>query len=462
MTTSAPTESAPTPPPGFWEQDEVRHALAEQDFGLVIRAYRKACGISQLAMANLLGVSGQSDISRIERGRSANDLSRLTCWAQIIGAPQRVLWFQLPGHAAEASSPSSSLPTVSDVAAHDDQGDDVQRRDVFKLAAGTAAGAALASMAPWQRLTETLERGYAPDPTAITLIEDRTVELFRMEEFAASSTILDALNNHSTAVRNLLGSTHQEQSRRRLLSSAGETEALAGWLQYDLSQPRQARAHYNRALELAQEAGDGPLNACVLNYISYLLSSQDRPDEAAGVLADADQYVRGSAATTHAWISSRHAEEAARLGQHSIAERSLERAFTAYDYARPHYERAWTSFLVPSRLGSLAVSTYGRLHHPETDQLANSLLGSLPPTNEKLRAIVLADLALSAARNNDLDRAGQLADEAMPMALSTEGSMAQDRLWELTENLPVGGRQGTAEHVRSRITSTLLGNSAQA
>jgi len=102
------------------------------------------------------------------------------------------------------------------------------------------------------------------------------------------------------------------------------------------------------------------------------------------------------------------------------------------------------------------------LHHPETDQLANSLLGSLPPTNQKLRAIVLADLALSAARNNDLDRAGQLADEAMPMALSTEGSMAQDRLWELTETLPADGRQGTAEQVRSRITTTLLGNSARA
>lgn len=459
---SAPTESAPEPPAGFWERDEVQRAMRERDFGLVIRAYRKACGISQLAMANILGVSGQSDISRIERGRSANDLERLTRWAQTIRAPQRALWFELPGHAAEASSASRDLPTVSGVTPHDDRGDDVQRRDVFKMAAGTAAGAALTSMAPWKRLSDTLERGYAPDPTAITLIEDRTIELFRMEEFAASSTILEALNNHSSAVRNLLSSTHQDQDRRRLLTSAGETEALAGWLQYDLSQPRQARGHYNRALELAQEAGDGPLTACVLNYISYLLSSQDKPDEAAGVLADADQYVRGSAATTHAWISSRHAEEAARMGQHSIAERSLERAFTAYDYARPHHERAWTSFLVPSRLGSLAVSTYGRLHHPETDQLANSLLRSLPPTNEKLRAIVLADLALSAARKNDLDRAGQLADEAMPMALSTEGSMAQDRLWELTETLPSDGRQGTAEQVRSRITTTLLGSSAQA
>ncbi len=455
MTAQEPRDGAPTPPAGFWQRDEVRHALQDRDFGRVLRAYRKACGISQLQMVNILGVGSQSDVSRIERGRSGTDLTRLTQWAKTIQAPQDMLWFRLPGDASAASPTREDVPTLGLRPPTTDRGDGVHRRDFVRLAASTAA---LTSIAPWQRLADTLERGYAPDASTIRLLEDRTTEYFRTEENAPTSTIIGSLATHVAATKRLLSSTGSAHDRGRLLSIAGEAEALAGWLNYDQSQLRNAEAHYRRALELAQEAGDGPLIATVLNYRSYLLSTQDRTQDALAVLAEATQHVRGRSATTQAWIAGRHAEEAARLGDHAAAERSLDQAFTAYDYARPYQERSWTSFFVPSRLGSLAVSTYGRIQHPATDQLAGSLLTSLPPTNDKLRAIVLADLALSAVRNNDLDRADQLATEALPLALHTEGSMAQDRLWELTETLPPEGA-GTADQLRTHITTTLMGSS---
>lgn len=457
MKAQGPLEEAPTPPAGFWQRDEVRHALEDRDFGGVLRAYRKACGISQLQMVSILGVGSQSDVSRIERGRSSTDLARLTQWAQTIKAPPDVLWFRLPGNAATASPTRENAPTLGLDSATTDRGHDVHRRDFVRLAAGTAA---LTSIAPWQRLADTLERGYAPDTSTIQLLEDRTTEYFRTEETTATSTIIGSLAEHVATTKRLLSSTTNAHDRYRLLSVAGEAEALAGWLHYDQSHLRNADAHYRRALDLAQEAGDGPLTATVLNYQSYLLSTQERPQDALTVLAEANQHVRGRSATTQAWIAGRHAEEAARIGHHEMAERSLDQAFTAYDYARPYQERSWTSFFVPSRLGSLAISTYGRIQHPATDQLATSLLASLPPANNKLRAIVLADLALSAARNSDLDKAQQLATEAMPLALSTEGSMAQDRLWELTEALPTDSA-GTANQIRTQISTTLLSNSTR-
>lgn len=230
----------------------------------------------------------------------------------------------------------------------------MQRRDVLKL-----AGAAAMSAAPWQRLANTLEHGYAPDAAAISLVEDRTTEFFHLEETTPSRTILASLTEHGATLRQLLEATTREQDRRRLLSAAGEAEALAGWLTFDLSQPREAVSRYKHALKLAEEAGDGPLTACTLNYWSYLLASQDKSAEAVEVLGKAVEYVRGSAATTQAWVSARQAEEAARVGDDGTAERALERAFTAYEYARPHHERSWTSFFGASRLGSLAVSSYG-------------------------------------------------------------------------------------------------------
>lgn len=450
-------EPAPEAPPGFWQQEDVREALRDREFGRVIRAYRKAVGISQLDMAHILGVSSQSDVSRIEHGRSGQDLARLQEWAQTLRVPRDMLWFALdhqpaPGHAHEASPLTSDVSNLAVVPTETTGGDHVQRRDLFKAAAGASAGAALSTLAPWQRLLDTIERGAGADETTLGMLETRTTEFFRSEEAAASSTIFTALTDHVATTRRLLTSTSREQDRYRLLSVAGESEALAGWLHYDQSRLREADTHYQRALDLAREASDGPLIATILNYRSYLLSAQDQGPDALQVLAEANQYVRGRSATTQAWIAGRHAEEAARLGDATLAERSIERAMDVYDYAHPFGERSWTSFFVPSRLGSLAVSTYGRIQHPATDELASSLLRTLPPTNNKLKAIVLADLALSAARGGDLDRASELTEQAAPLALGTEGSMAQDRLWEVTELLPAGG---SGDALRKRLTNQL-------
>jgi transcriptional regulator with XRE-family HTH domain len=445
----------PAPPPGFWDREDVREAVAAQHLGRVIRAYRFAFTppINQADMAEWLGV-GQSQVSRIEGGHPPSNLSKLQRWARVLRLPQPMLWFRLPDDAQDASPTPTLVHRLTPQPQRDQGEDDVHRRDALKL-----AGAAILSTTPWQRLTDTLNQGRTPDQATVRLMEDRTTEFFQLEETTPARTILASLSEHGQTLRRLLEVTRNDQDRQRLLSAAGETEALAGWLAFDLSRPREAATRYRRALAMASEAGDGPLTACTLNYWSYLLASQEKSHEAVQFLADARNHVRGSAATTQAWVSARQAEEAARIGDRETAERALEQAFTAYDYARPHSERSWTRFFGASRLGSLAVSSYGRLGHRETDTLATSLLASLSPTETKVRALVIADLALSATRRADIDRADGLANEALPLAIRTEASLAQDRLWELTEALPQHNGKGTAEALRQRVTSGLLATS---
>lgn len=442
---------APLPPDGFWRRDAVQAALADQHLGRVIRLYRNAFApaINQADMADWLGV-GQSQISRIETGRPPTDLTKLTRWAKALRVPGSLLWFGV-SDARNASLSATAVHSLAPHGVHDRGDDDVHRRDVLKF-----AGAAVMSGAPWERLADTIERNRAPDSMIIGLMQDRTTEFFHLEETTPARTILTSLTEHGTTLRRLLNVTSNEQDRRLLLSAAGETEALTGWMAFDLSRPREALSRYRRALRMADDAGDGPLTACTLNYWSYLLASQDKSADAVELLRTAGDRVRGSAATTQAWVAGRQAEEAARVGDINIAENALARAFTAYDYARPHHERSWTSFFGASRLGSLAVSSYGRLGHRDTDALANSLLGSLAPTETKVRALVVADLALSAATNGDIDRADELAAKALPLAVRTEASLAQDRLWELTEALPQERGQGTVESLRKRVRSGLL------
>lgn len=439
-------------PAGFWNRTDVKSAADDQDFGAILSRYRHACSptISQLTMATELGV-GQSHLSRLESGKTRASLHRLSAWFDLLGMPESLRWIR-SRYACEASRsapPGRSLPI--ETAPPRVQGDDVHRRDALKLAASTAI-----LSGPWSRITETLDHDRAPDDVTIQLIEDKTTGYFRQEETTTARNMHASLVEHGRMIGRLLRNTSRESDRRRLLTAAGETEALTGWLAYDLDHFGEANARYRNALSLANQAGDGPLTACVLNYVSYLYASQDEPQKAVQVLADAGQYVRGSAATTQTWIASRQAEEAAKIGDRNTAERAIERAVTAFDYARPHHERSWTAFFGANRLGSLTVSTYGRLNLPETDALANSLLRELTETETKVRALVVSDLALAAAMNRDVDRADELAAEALPLATRHEASLALDRLWELTETLPQDTSRGSARALRQRVTSELL------
>jgi tetratricopeptide (TPR) repeat protein len=235
----------------------------------------------------------------------------------------------------------------------------------------------------------------------------------------------------------------------------GETNALAGWLLFDLGRASDATDAWRSALRVAKETGDGPLAACALSYWSYLATSRNDTAPAIRLLQQARDYVPGSSApATRSWISAREAEELARQGDETGAMRAVERALTAFDFARPRSERPWNVFFSASRLGSMIVSTYTTLRHRETNVAADSLLTSLPPIHNKVRAIVLSDLTVNAVQMNDYDRATTLAPDAIEAASRTETSLAKQRLLALAATLPSTGNRSLTP-LRDQILSTL-------
>jgi hypothetical protein len=155
------------------------------------------------------------------------------------------------------------------------------------------------------------------------------------------------------------------------------------------------------------------------------------------LLQQAREYVPGSSApATRSWLSAREAEELARLGDETGALRAVERALTAFDFSRPWSERPWTAFFGASRFGSMTVSAYTTLHHREATAAADSLLTSLSPMENKVRAIVLSDLTINAAQTNDYDQATVLVSEAVELTTRTETTLARQRLLALAATLP--------------------------
>lgn len=428
----------------FWQDPGIREALAARHFGRFLREYRRALPVTQTVLGSWLGLS-QERVSRMERACTPPaDLLKLQRWAEALMVPAGLLWFEVE-HSPDASG---SRKTVVNL-------DDVDRRDLLKLAGATVAGASVLRDAPWQRLAASLAGHRVADGATTSMIENRTAAFFRSEETQPARQLVRSLVEHRKSLADLIEDSSNESIRRRLITASGETEALEGWTLFDLGRIRDAERRYTSALDSAKQAGDGPLAACVLGYWSYLVSSRGDTAGAVRMLEDASEFVRGSAPATQAWISARLAEEAAAAGDAYGSLRALDRAVTVFDYAAPGNDRPWTCFFTPSRLGSLAVSTYGRLDHPETDTEADVLLRSLSPTENKVRALVLADLAASAARSGDVDRVGSLADQSAPLAVRTEASLALDRLWGVVEMLPEKGTS-TGARTRERLTDKLL------
>lgn len=308
--------------------------------------------------------------------------------------------------------------------------EDVKRRAALSLPALSLAAAALPAE-PWSRLSHVLQHPNQLDDLTLDCLEGETAKLFRQEELLPASQLWEQLELHVKRFDLLIGRVPAAYERQ-VLSTGGESMALAGWAAWDEKRYDIAQHLYGRALEAARQAGDGPLYACVLAYQSYGAEAAGDLVAARQLLSAAQGYVRSSqSAGTRAWVAAREAEIDASLSDSTGALRALERAMTAYDYAHPQRERSWTGFFTPVRLGSMAIATYARLDHSDLDPTLESVVGSLSSTDAKTKAVILADVATAAIQRGQYDRGAQLGHQALDDTLSREASLGRQRLQEL-------------------------------
>jgi len=447
----------PVHPADFWEQGQLRAAARERHFGRLLRAYRlgQTPPVQQTQLAGWLGIT-QGQLSRIERATAPTcDLNKLDQWARLLHIPGHLLWFELSPSPTE----TPDIPLTTATLEMADQGeDDMRRRDLLKVAgiAAAAAGSGLLADAPWQRLLDSMGKGRPVDAATIQLLQDRTADLFDTQYAVPAREMFASLTKHRATLTTLLGNARTDATRDLLAVMLGETEALIGWLYFDMGRGNEAADTWRATLKIAKETGDRALAAYTLANWSYLAGSRNDIKPAIRLLRQAEEYVPGrSGPTTRSWIAAREAEELSRLGEETVALRALERAFTAFDFARPRTERVWTGFFTANRLGGLTVSTYMALNHPDATAAADSLLASLSPTSNQARAIALTDLTTLAVRTKDFERAYALIDDALDVTVRTGTSIAKQRLLTLASTLTINGNPNATSALRDQIVSAL-------
>ncbi len=318
----------------------------------------------------------------------------------------------------------------------------LDRRRFVATAALTASAGALAE--PWGRLGRALQFPARLDGEGLDLLEQMGADHFTQEEQVPARLLAEHVGAHVDLLSLLLAGA-AEKHRTRLMVLAGESAALAGWLAWDTGDVVAARGFWRSAIDAAKAASDGPLLACVLAYLSYLASSQGDAREAFRLLEAAGEQVRSRQhAAARSWVSARAAEEAALVGDGS-AFIALERAMTSFDYVDAGSGRPWVRFFDNARLGSMAVATYARLNHPEVDQAADAVMGSLGAGQHKTRAVILGDVAAGRAAHGDLDAAVALAERALAETVKGEAVLGRERLAALRPVLAASGSVAAVE-----------------
>ncbi|MGH3620536.1 MAG: helix-turn-helix domain-containing protein [Sciscionella sp.] len=227
-------------PEGFYE-DDLRGALASYDFGAVFAAVRRQTGLSQLRLADLLGLS-QSRISAVERGeRRLIHVKLVARLATALGIPARLLGF-----------PADSSGTVAE-----QEVSWMDRRDFVALVTAATVGsnlhpelARLATLLPEHADPVTRPRIGAADVEAVEAITAG----FRRSDLAHGGGLCRAAAMAQLhQVRRLEDAACSPEVHTRLLVAIADLASVAGWMAYECA---------TRRCYFRMEVKDRPLLPC--------------------------------------------------------------------------------------------------------------------------------------------------------------------------------------------------------
>ena len=486
----------PEVPATFWDDQEVKEALATRHMGRVIRAYRHhpfhgRQPLPQDALAIWIGVT-QGQLSRIENGPTIVHLDRLIHWARILRIPASKLWFTLP-EGKQATSPGSELSSswpltpnsITDVetsrwfgtadtveiVSRFTRGDlALDRREIGRALVGVLAGTKLLEpLEGWLLTAEESPRGGRPGGVGYQEVEqiEKAARLFRdWDDQFGGGLRRKAVVGQLNEIADLLHDAHPEPIRRRLfgaMAQLAETTAIMSW---DSGYQALAQRYYLMAIRAAKMAGDRAFAANIMAGMARQLLYLGHVSDALEIVRLAQDRIDGHATPRmRAMLHTREAWAFAKMGRVSAFRHATAKAEDALDRAKPSEDPHWIRYF---DLAELEGTTGGRLldmaHHDrhlaeETSQRIERAIASRRPG--RLRSSALDRIGLAEARlvQGEPDEAARLGHEALSLVEQTPSDRVSVKLAELFQHCTSQAGIPAIADLRDRIRALLVARS---
>lgn len=441
----------------FFIREPVRSALAGYDFGYVFRAVRRATGLTQQELGDLLDLD-QDRISRIERGeRRLRDIVVVARISSRLGIPPELLGF------------ISAAASVGTTETGDTEVNWVKRRDFPQLVAAIVLGVSgaldlerLAALLPTDPAESTARRIGTADVEAI----EHTTAVLRQWDFSSGGGMArSAAVAQLRSVLPLLGMASTPAVRERLLVATADLGMTAAWSTYDVEQHNQARRLWTIALSVAREA-DHPsaadLTADLLMDMANQAMHLRRPREALSLVqlgygagASRSQPLSAPAATRlksyEAWFHA--AQGDARASEYARGQ-AVEH-FGQLDWATAPITAQEATALQGHSSYTLALTTNNAKHAARAIPWLSDAVDGYAASFARSRAVNLPGLAGAYALTGDRDAAVHIGGQAVEEISGLASPRIHDRLRTLDTVLRPYRTDPAVGELRGRIQAVV-------
>lgn len=462
------------PPSGFFDSPRLRKALAQHDFGAVFVAIREETGLSQLHLANLVGLT-QTRVSLAEkRERRVSGLDSAVRIAAALGISPQHLGF--PGE------PEGNLAG--------EEVSWVDRRDFVSLVVAAALGSQMlpeldriGSRLPERTTVAARVRVGVKDIEAI----ESSSQYYRSMDLAHGSALYwAAAVTQLQEVRTYEHARCSEALRPRLWVATAELAWVTGWLAYDREDHDAARRLWTYALRAARKGADHPrsddLTANILLDAAHQalhlwrpLWMPPTPEERRRQSEHLDVALRCAqtaaitvgtsrfpvSTVTEAYTASVAAWCWAARGDAVAAFRSIGQSEDLYARADRNNLPPWSAFLTDAEISAqhghcfYLLSTHDRAHAPRAIELLTAGVDGHALEHARSRAVALPTLAGAYLQTGDHDTAARYCSTAIEDIGELTSQRCYTRLEDLNRIAAQYDRDSTVADLRATIVSTV-------
>ncbi|MFF4599454.1 hypothetical protein [Amycolatopsis sp. NPDC001319] len=269
-----------------------------------------------------------------------------------------------------------------------------------------------------QELSAALATSRRVTPEVVTLLHGQLEAVRKLDRQLGAITAYDEVAVKVDQVSRLLSYSVSAGTRRNLAALLAELSALAGWQALDRGQISTAWDHYERAKQAASQSGDLALEAHTEAEQAFVLLDLGQTNEAADMLATAEEHARGTTGPTlRAWLAAAHGEALAACDRRSASLRAFDRAESLLP-PRPGPDDGPYVVLDDVHLARWRGNALARIGEPEAVNVLTEALHELDPTFTRAEAGLRVDLATALTAISEHDEAHTHAAKAH--ALATE------------------------------------------
>ncbi|CCH29962.1 tetratricopeptide repeat protein [Actinosynnema sp. NPDC047251] len=295
----------------------------------------------------------------------------------------------------------------------------------------------------------------------VTRLESETGRLRGVDYRRGGGACRDAVVGSAARSDQLLRASASAEVRARLLVALADRHNLAGWTCFDTGLEQAAQEHWERALELASQAGDQNLIANIHYRAGRLRLHNGRRREALEIFAlGVPAAQRSGSHHATALLRANEAWAHAGLGDQGLAKLRLGQAHEEFARSSDGVVPGWARFFDATDLSALTGMVFTELArtvdacHTATaiPALTAAILG-YPDTMARSRALSLVALTANHLLGNDFDHADLVGQRALAAAGAVRSTRVADRLRPLRRLAERYRGDPHARHLAARVAA---------